>query len=358
MKGKRCFGLVLALAVMAGSLASPAMAADSGRQTVTVSQSFPEVYIEGTRAGMLDDQWKERSVLSVNGTVYVPLKTVGLWMGAVTVWDQKADTVTITSTDAAPVYYSVKDLYRMGAEYAFPENPVPNHAPDDQGELLPGLTVTVDGQAQSFVNVLGQPVYPLLFHDCVYLPARSVAGWMDKQVLWTTATNRLGEVHIYDAPTQAELDGARTYLDTVQGCVKNARAIFEGEAPKTEEEYLTKVRSIQSDLKTVWTLPAPGFLGFAPCVDAIRESAEVTLAMSVDCHLPLEEGSGVPYIGGTPQRIQNYPGRSFSKDWDLLRKCMAIDPAVAARENMTTYFMQLEKQCAYAEEFFALFSSM
>lgn len=333
------------------SLVVPTLAAEGGRQTVTVSQSFPAVHIEGTNAGMLDDQWKKRSVLSTDGTVYIPLKTVGLWMGAATDWNRDAGIVTITSTGAEPTYYSVKDLYRMGADYAFPENSVPNQAPDDQGELLPGLTVTVDGQTQSFVNALGQPVYPLLFHDCVYLPVRSVAGWMDKQVLWTTATNRLGEVHIYDAPTQAELDGARIYLDAVQSCVKNARAIFEGEAPKTEEEYLTKVRSIQSDLKTVWTMPAPSFQGFMPMVETIREYVEVTLAMSVDRHLPLEEGSGVPYIGGTPQRILNYPGRSFSKDWNLLRESMAIDPAVAARENMTTYFMDIEKWCVHAEEF-------
>lgn len=307
---------------------------------------------------MLDDQWKKRSVLSVNGTVYVPLKTVGLWMGAAAVWDQDANTVSITATDAEPVCYSVKDLYRMGAEYAFPQNSVPNQAPDDQGELLHDMTVILNGQAQSFANAQGEAVYPLLFHDCVYLPVRSVAGWLDKQVLWTTAMNRLGEVHIYSAPTQEELEGAQTYLDTVRGCLKNVRDVFEGDAPKSQEEFLDKVRAIQSDLKTVWALPAPGFLGFAPCVDAIRESAEVTLAMSVDCHLPLEEGSGVPYIGGTPQRILNYPGRSFSKDWNLLREHMAIDPLVAARENMSTYFMQLEKQCAYAEEFLALISSM
>lgn len=350
---KRICSALLAAALCL-SLSAPAFAAEG--RTVSVTQSFPEVYMEGIRAGVLDDQWKSRSVLSVNGTVYVPLKTVGLWMGAVTVWDQKADTVTITSTDAEPVYYSVKDLYRMGAEYAFPENPVPNHAPDDQGELLHDMTVILNGQAQNFANAQGEAVYPLLFHECVYLPVRSVAGWMNKQVLWT-ALSGVGEVLVYDAPTQEQLDEVQSYVNAVDGCVKHAREVFEGEAPKTEEEFLDKVRSIQFDLKTVWTTPAPSFSGFASSVDAIRESASVTLAMSVDCYLPLEEGSGVPYIGGTPTRIQNYPGRSLSKDWDLLRKRMAIDPLVAAKENRTTYFMNLEKQCVYAEEYLALFSS-
>lgn len=328
------------------SLCAPALAAEGGRQTVTVSQSFPEVYIEGTGAGMLDDQWKQRAVLSIDGTVYIPLKTAGLWMGAATDWDKTAGTVTITSTGAEPFYYPIKD---MDAEYAFPDNRVPTHAPDNRGELLRDLTVTVNGQAQSFANVLGQPVYPLLFHDCVYLPVRSVAGWLDKQVLWTTAINRLGEVHIYSAPTQEELAGARAYVDTVQGCVKNVRAILEGAKPQTEAEFLDKVRAVQSDLKTVWTLPAPDFSGFAPCVDAIRGCVEVTLRESVDSILPLEEGSGAPYFMGTPTRARDYPG--FDEDWRVFRGRMVIDPLVAARENSTTYFMVLEKECAESENF-------
>lgn len=327
------------------SLSVPAMAEEGGRQTVTVAQSFPEVYIEGRKAGMLDDQWKKRSVLSIDGTVYIPLKTAGLWIGAATDWDRDAGTVTITSTGAEPTYYSNKDLDRLDAECAFPENNVPNQAPDDQGELLPGLRVTFDGQAQSFVNVLGQPVYPLLFHNCVYLPIRSVAALLGKQVLWTTAGNRLGEVHIYDAPTQADLDGVRAYLDTVQGYVKNVRDIIEGEAPKTEEEYHAKVRDIQSDLKSVWEMSAPGFRGFVPMAEVIREHAEVTLAMSVDPHLPLEEGSGVPYILGIPTRLQNHPGRTFTKDWTLL-----CDRMTTTRENTNTYFMNVEKWCDRAEE--------
>ena len=334
--------LTVALSLL---LTTPAFAVESGWQTVTVSQSFPEVYIEGTRAGMLDDQWKERSVLSADGTVYIPLKTAGLWMGAVTDWDRDTGIVTITSTGAEPVYYSQKDLYRMGTEYAFPENSVPIHASDDQGELLPELTVTVDGQTQSFTNALGQPVYPLLFHDCVYLPVRSVAALLGKQVLWTTAGNRLGEVHVYDAPTQADLDEARVYLDTARGYVKGVRDIFEGEPPKTEEEYLDKVRAIQSDLKTVWVMPAPRFQGFVPMVETTREYVKVTLAMSVDCHLPLEEGSGAVVWPG-PARLQNYPGRTFVQDWTVLCNSMTT-----TTENTTTYFMNIEKWCACAEDF-------
>lgn len=343
MKSVKRVCSALLSAALCLSLFSSAFAAESGRQAVTVSQSFPEVYIEGVWAEMLDDQWKQRAVLSSDGTAYIPLKTAGLWMGAVTAWDKTAGTVTITSTGAEPFYYSIKDT---DAEYAFPNNDVPTHAPDNRGEFLPGLTVSVNGQPQSFANVLGEPVYPLLFHDCVYLPVRSVAGWLDKQVLWTTAMNRLGEVHIYSAPTQEELEGAQTYLDTVQGCVKNARAIFEGEAPKTEAEHLDKVRAIQSDLKTVWTLPAPAFSGFAPCVDALRGAVEVTLAMNVDPYLPLEEGSGVPDAGGTPTRIGDYPGRTFATDWEML--CGDMTPTT---EDAYTYFTYLENMCVQTEDF-------
>ena len=325
------------------SLLSPALAAESGRQTVTVSQSFPGMYIEGVCAGMLDDQWKERTVLSIDGTAYIPLKTAGLWMGAITAWDEEAGTVTITSTGAEPFYYSVK---KGDAEYAFPDNDVPTHAPDNRGELLRDLTVTVNGQAQSFANVLGQPVYPLLFHDCVYLPVRSVAGWLDKQVLWTTALNRLGEVHIFSAPIQEELDGARAYVDTVQGCVKNVRAIFEGARPQTEAEYFDKLRAIQSDLETVWTLPAPEFSGFAPCVDAIQAHAELTLGETVNPYLPKEERSAVSYFMSDLVWAFNYPGESFSTEWNQFYNSMTTN-----YENSTTYFMNMERACTQAEDF-------
>lgn len=53
-----------------------------------------------------------------------------------------------------------------------------------QSEIRPDFTVKVDGKTQTFKNVNGEVVYPMLYNGTTYLPVRAIGELMGKTVYW------------------------------------------------------------------------------------------------------------------------------------------------------------------------------
>ncbi len=53
-----------------------------------------------------------------------------------------------------------------------------------QSELRPDFTIKVDGKKQTFKNVNGDEVYPMLYDGTTYLPVRAIGELMGKTVYW------------------------------------------------------------------------------------------------------------------------------------------------------------------------------
>lgn len=53
-----------------------------------------------------------------------------------------------------------------------------------QSELRPDFTIKVDGKTQTFKNVNGDEVYPMLYDGTTYLPVRAIGELMGKTVYW------------------------------------------------------------------------------------------------------------------------------------------------------------------------------
>lgn len=82
-----------------------------------------------------------------------------------------------------------------------------------QAELRPDVKVTIDGQQQSFTDVNGNPVYPLLYNGSTYLPIRAIGNIMGKTVTWDERTNTVGldsndTANITDADVIIRQDGS------------------------------------------------------------------------------------------------------------------------------------------------------
>ncbi len=56
-------------------------------------------------------------------------------------------------------------------------------------QLDPHVTVQIDGTARTFYNVQGQEVHPIVYRGTTYLPIRSIAELMDRNVDWNNASN-------------------------------------------------------------------------------------------------------------------------------------------------------------------------
>lgn len=62
-------------------------------------------------------------------------------------------------------------------------------------ELHRDLSIVIDGKTQTFTDVNGQTVYPIMYNGTTYLPIRAIGGVMGKPVAWDgeTETVILGE---------------------------------------------------------------------------------------------------------------------------------------------------------------------
>lgn len=54
--------------------------------------------------------------------------------------------------------------------------------------LSPDITIVVDGVTQTFYNVQGSEVHPVLYNGTTYLPVRAIGELMDKNVNWDQST--------------------------------------------------------------------------------------------------------------------------------------------------------------------------
>lgn len=312
-------------------------------EAVHASLRSPQLYIDGTIGNFLDSQGGMREPITYNGTVYIPLTTAALWMGADAAWDRDAGKVTLTSNGAEPLYHSYLDFTRMGVERL---EGVKQYQDDMRNgidvQLLPHVTVIADGHIQSFSNVLGEPVFPLLFRECVYLPIRGVAKLLNKQVVWLPSFSYgQDSVRLYDAPTQEELTQAYAYLSTVRDHLDAVRTLLtETYVVHSDEEFTAHVRTIQAHMTALEELPDPTFLPLTLEADWFRKDVQLILRYSVNNRLPENLSSS----------LHSAMFRSSSPDtkWRNLR-----DEFVAVYPDSTTYFLQLEETCARGEAFLA-----
>lgn len=343
---KRIVSLLLALAC-ALSLSAPAFAAEV--QTVHADMRAPYIYVENVDVGFLDSQGGMREPLLYNGTAYIPLRTAGLWMGAQVDWDQETMTVAFTSTGETPVYYSVFDFNDMNVDrLEGVEQYQADMANGVDVELRPDVTVTVDGQVRQFVNALGQPVYPMLFRECVYLPVRSIGELCGKQVLWLPPVpspyggKYPGNIFLYDAPTAQQLDEANAYFAAVRGYTQEVRGLIQSwsqETAVTDQRTEEVVTSMRASIQAIQDLPAPSFLGTGTYVNRVRASAKLVADWTLTD--PARRMASPYYAAASqPQRRD------------------AIVRALLGSGDASTYFLDLEDSCADGLSFLALVTAV
>jgi len=162
-------------------------------------------------------------------------------MGATVMWNQDTLTAELT-TGGEPVLYKVNSV-----EDPLNEEEHAQHMADWLNgfdiTIRPDITIKIDGEVQEFRNVLGEPVYPVVFHDSVFLPIRSIGELLGKKVLWIPQKDLPGGWHtgsvwdkwdyelfhsepeyttqnsiiqICDQPTEEELAAAEAYIEEVK----------------------------------------------------------------------------------------------------------------------------------------------
>ncbi len=256
----RIAALSLTLALSVG-LCAPAQAADSQTVEATLNAGIT-VTMDGTPQTFHDAQGAVVLPVTYNGTTYLPVRAVSALVGLGVEWEAETQTVKLTT----------------------PEDPTPTTSPADgtgdglTSQTVPALlngsiTVTLDGEAQTFHDAQGAVVLPLTYNGTTYLPVRAVCGLVGLAVEWVqeTSTVKLGEAPKAGIPEGAvaltgnmanRLYGA-TYgngqfimSSTTEGCGGNIRF-------RNNKQYTTLIFTAHSNDLDHWvtvgnldTLPA------------------------------------------------------------------------------------------------------
>ncbi len=331
---KRLFSALLTVA-LCFSLTAPVSAADD--MTVHASIRSPWVIVNGIEAGFLDGEQGRREAVTYGNMVYIPLATVGLWMGADTRWDANTRSVTITSNGAEPVYYRPGDFNpgRLDLERA---EGVEQYQQDMKHGvdviLCPDVTVTVDGQIKTFASDGGTPLCPILFRACVYLPVSGVAELLGLNALWL---ERWDTVNLY-APEAWEAAGR--YVAALRGHLNDVRTLLEeNHAVGSDQEFVSYMEQLQASVQAIQSLPEP------PCMtwylDSVTFYTRQILSGNIEPYLPLNAVT-------SPSPINTaFWKKTPEGKWRTIKtKFISM-----SEKDTTSYFLSLEKVCAECEDF-------
>lgn len=73
------------------------------RRASTSRSGGGSVYVDSAVAAILDEEDNMQELFSYNGTIYIPLRQAGAWMGKQVDWDQQGKTVLLSGRTTARV---------------------------------------------------------------------------------------------------------------------------------------------------------------------------------------------------------------------------------------------------------------
>ena len=171
---RRAAALLLCAVTALGLCGAAAGAADVIDVTAKICPDY-DIVVDGKTQTFYNVQGEEVHPVLYNGTTYLPVRAIGELMDKIVNWDQSSLTITLSgSRDGSRVSGTPdEDAKRSNVS----------------AQIRTDFTVVVDGVTQTFKDVNGDTVYPLLYDGTTYLPVRAIGKLMGKTVSWDSSTN-------------------------------------------------------------------------------------------------------------------------------------------------------------------------
>ena len=201
---KKMITAFLAVALLCACTVPAGAAGIAQAETVHAALWQNHVWIDDERVVFLNEHGANVDLISYNGTVYIPVRTAGEWMGSSVNWDQATQTVSLIG-GGEPIYHGTQEQVALTPEEAAALLVERENGVDIQ--LCPGITVVVDGVKQSFTNVKGEAVYPIVYKSVTYLPVRNIGELCGKEVTWVPGQMEM--IYLHEPLTDAQ----RTEID-------------------------------------------------------------------------------------------------------------------------------------------------
>lgn len=228
----------LAALFCASMLALSTIAAAASPETVHTELWTDRIYVNGVFVGFQNEQGRPVDAVYYNGTIYIPIRTAGEWMGCTVSWNQEQQTIELTSGGTPHITASSELPDSTEEELAHYGEQVENGV---DLTLRPDIAVKLDGEEQTFQNVNGEPVYPVVLENVTYLPVRNVGELCGLEVAWVpkARADSYQLVILYTPLTQEQKTNVKQYQSEV-------KTLYE--TLNTEvEEYLSRQNSMDKE---------------------------------------------------------------------------------------------------------------
>ena len=168
---KRAGALALCTALTVGTFT---LSAGAVGVTAQLSPNV-SIVVDGAARTFYNVSGAEVHPITYNGTTYLPIRAIGEIMGKNVNWDQATLTVSLSGTRTMGTVSGTPDTWTATQNIT--------------GDIRSDVTILVDGVRQTFTDVNGSVVYPMIYNGSVYLPIRAIGNLMGKSVSWNQATN-------------------------------------------------------------------------------------------------------------------------------------------------------------------------
>ena len=190
----RSIGIMLSLTMILSSVSVASAAPGNAGNQASELPSKIQVYVKPDVAVTLNGEFlqfsdeKGNTVYPIiyNGSTYLPVRAVSELMGEPIEWVNSAKMVLIGMTLSNPDKQHINTetaRYVKTVEYRCEEQGLLAEA-----YLKPDVKILYDFEEQKFKNVVGAPVYPIIYNGSTYLPLRSAAELMGIDIGWDNET--------------------------------------------------------------------------------------------------------------------------------------------------------------------------
>lgn len=186
---KRLIVFFVAVALLAGN-GTIAYADDTYRPALSQKKIMvyikPDVTVEvnGVKQCFRDLQGKTVYPMIYNGCTYLPVRASSALMKEPIEWDKASKTVfigkTISNPNKSTAIISTEAALAV-SDLAIPTAPKPTM---ESAYLKPDILVMYDFEIQTFQDVNGDTVYPIIYNGSTYLPIRAISKIMNAPIEW------------------------------------------------------------------------------------------------------------------------------------------------------------------------------
>lgn len=253
MKAIGKVGLIFAAMLLAS--ASGVYAADAPQKAQAYLKPDVTIKVEDQVKSFYSVEGLPVFPIIYQGTTYLPIRAISELMGKPVDWDNASKTVYIGRSLSDPV----GELNIMPGTYVKNGNIPIGIRPQVQMieiHIMPNVTIMQDFEYQSFMDVTGRQVYPMIYQGSTYLPVRAAAQMMGEEIEWdqaekliTISNHKAEQAHAEEREQESQekrVEELKTALNNTVGIYDEATAKIANIQNTADAQELTELAAAVS----------------------------------------------------------------------------------------------------------------